>query len=84
VSALPGRPGDRYHCRVNGTVHTGLCGRCVHRRLVQSRRGSTFLLCGLSRTDPRYPRYPRLPVLLCDGFRDRSADDEHEEENDDG
>ncbi|MGH7443766.1 MAG: hypothetical protein ACREKM_02775 [Longimicrobiales bacterium] len=35
---------------------------------MRSRRGSTFLLCGLSRTDPRFPRYPRLPVLACTGF----------------
>lgn len=46
----------------------GLCAACVHRRVVRSRRGSTFLLCELSRTDARFPRYPTLPVLECVGF----------------
>ena len=50
-------------------IRAGLCTDCAHRRVVRSRRGSSFLLCGLSRTDPRFPRYPRLPVLACDGFR---------------
>lgn len=54
--------------RMTGTLPPGLCDACVHHRLVRSRRGSTFLLCGRSRIDPRYPRYPRLPVLACDGF----------------
>lgn len=54
-------------------IHAGLCAGCVHQRIVQSRRGSTFLLCGLSRSDPRFPRYPRLPVLACDGFAARPS-----------
>jgi len=56
------------------SVHAGLCTDCVHRRIVRSRRGSSFLLCGLSRTDPRFARYPRLPVLSCDGFRSAGAE----------
>ena len=35
---------------------------------VKNARGSTFLLCGLSATDPRFPKYPRLPVHACTGF----------------
>jgi hypothetical protein len=46
----------------------GLCGGCVHARVVKTARGSRFLFCELSRTDPRFPRYPNLPVLACDGF----------------
>jgi hypothetical protein len=46
----------------------GLCGICAHCRKIQSRRGSTFLLCERSRNDPRYPRYPPLPVFRCPGF----------------
>jgi hypothetical protein len=46
----------------------GLCETCAHRRLVPNTRGSVFLLCMLSRTDPRYPRYPRLPVSSCAGY----------------
>ncbi len=46
----------------------GLCARCRNARVVVSGRGSRFLLCALSRIDPRFPRYPRLPVLTCPGF----------------
>jgi hypothetical protein len=46
----------------------GLCGICRHRRVVESRKGSVFLLCELSREDARYPRYPPLPVFRCSGF----------------
>ncbi len=45
----------------------GLCGRCLHARIVENRHGSRFFLCGLSRTDRRFPRYPVLPVLRCAG-----------------
>jgi hypothetical protein len=56
-------------------VPAGLCDRCRHARVVTSGRGSRFVLCELSRTDPRFPRYPRLPVLTCAGFEpvDRDA-----------
>lgn len=46
----------------------GLCARCVHSRLILSGRGSRFVLCELSKTDPAFPRYPRLPVVACAGF----------------
>ena len=46
----------------------GLCERCIHMQLVTSAKGSTFYLCRLSFTDPRFPRYPALPVLACTGF----------------
>jgi pyrimidine operon attenuation protein / uracil phosphoribosyltransferase len=35
---------------------------------MESDRGSVFLLCALSGTDPRFRKYPRLPVLACDGY----------------
>ena len=47
----------------------GLCAGCVHARLVVSGRGSRFVLCERSRTDPLFPRYPPLPVRTCAGFR---------------
>ena len=50
------------------TLAPGLCGRCRFSRTVVNRRGSTFLLCSLSRHDPSFPRYPVLPVLSCAGF----------------
>jgi hypothetical protein len=51
----------------------GLCVRCVHVRSVTSGKGSTFLLCGKSATDPRFPKYPALPVLRCAGFTPADA-----------
>ena len=45
----------------------GLCTTCVHQRLIQSGRGSTFSMCLRHRDDPRYPKYPRLPVRVCPG-----------------
>ncbi|PYT38444.1 MAG: hypothetical protein DMG45_23750 [Acidobacteria bacterium] len=58
------------HPRSENT-QAGLCGDCVHSREVESARGSTFILCNLSLTDPRFPKYPRLPVLSCDGYKER-------------
>jgi hypothetical protein len=51
----------------------GLCADCRHAERIRSNKGSVFLLCGLSRTDPRFPKYPRLPVLACDGYRKTAA-----------
>jgi hypothetical protein len=45
----------------------GLCASCAHVRGVTSARGSSFVLCGRSQSDARYPKYPALPVLRCDG-----------------
>jgi aryl-alcohol dehydrogenase-like predicted oxidoreductase len=47
----------------------GLCASCVHRRVVTSSRGSMFILCERSATDPTFPRYPALPVVACRGYR---------------
>jgi len=46
----------------------GLCADCVHARGVESARGSAFILCELSATDPSFAKYPRLPVLRCSGY----------------
>jgi hypothetical protein len=51
----------------------GLCAGCLHGKLVVSGRGSRFVLCDRSRTDPRFPRYPTLPVISCTGFEIRAA-----------
>jgi hypothetical protein len=53
---------------------TGLCFRCEHSDRIMSTRGSTFYLCRLSVTDPRFHKYPRLPVLTCGGFSRRDGD----------
>jgi GrpB-like predicted nucleotidyltransferase (UPF0157 family) len=52
----------------------GLCSDCLHARRLESARGSVFILCNLSLSDPRFPKYPRLPVLACDGHRRRIND----------
>jgi hypothetical protein len=47
----------------------GLCAHCRYVRLVTSARGSTFLLCDRSRSEPEYyAKYPRLPVASCSGY----------------
>jgi hypothetical protein len=46
-----------------------LCDTCASMREVVTPRGSRFLLCQLSRTDPEYPKYPAQPVVKCDGYR---------------
>ena len=49
-------------------IPVGLCAECRYARPVTSGRGSTFLLCRRSESDPRFVRYPRLPVIHCAGF----------------
>jgi len=46
----------------------GLCATCVHSKIVKSERGSAFILCLRSKTDPAFPKYPPLPVRECVGF----------------
>jgi hypothetical protein len=59
--------------RISATewLMTGLCPACIHMKETGNDRGSLFLLCQLSRSDPRYPKYPRLPVLSCEGYREK-------------
>jgi hypothetical protein len=46
----------------------GLCPLCIHVRRITSAKGSTFLLCELAQSDPRFPKYPPQPRLVCSGF----------------
>ena len=48
-----------------------LCETCALMRVVITPKGSRFLLCQLSQTDPDYPKYPRQPVVRCEGYRER-------------
>jgi len=50
----------------------GLCADCANARGIESPRGSSFILCELSFTDPLFTKYPRLPVLACDGYKKNS------------
>ena len=47
-----------------------LCETCALMREIVTRKGSHFLLCQLSQTDPAYRKYPPQPVVQCgDGYR---------------
>jgi len=46
----------------------GLCESCRHARSIVSGKGSVFLMCELSKTDPRFRKYPPLPVMRCPGY----------------
>lgn len=52
----------------------GLCRLCVHAQVVENNRGSTFYLCRLSASDPRFAKYPCLPVVACVGFVPRRVE----------
>lgn len=53
--------------------NAGLCANCLHSRRIESARGSVFVLCQLSATDPRFAKYPSLPVLACRGYERNDA-----------
>jgi hypothetical protein len=45
-------------------------------REVISLKGSRFLLCRLSLTNPAYPKYPPKPVVRCDGYLPRETSEQ--------
>lgn len=55
--------------------YVGLCAGCRHHHWIVSGRGSRFLRCEKSFSDPAYPRYPQLPVFGCPGFVARGVED---------
>jgi hypothetical protein len=57
----------------------GLCATCCHVETIVSVRGSTFFLCQLAMTDPRFAKYPTLPVLACEGYEPLPARAREEE-----
>ena len=56
-----------------------LCERCALMREVVTPKGSRFLLCQLSQTDPAYSKYPPQPVVRCDGYRKKEQTEGAEE-----
>lgn len=50
---------------------SSLCERCTHVRIIQTPKGSRFLLCQVSQTDPRFVKYPAQPVVRCSGFQEK-------------
>jgi hypothetical protein len=62
---------------VEGNItREGLCADCDFARRIESARGSQFVLCERSRTDPAFPKYPRLPVIACAGYAPKSTPEE--------
>ena len=76
AAAMNGPKNDSQNAERPEVNAPGLCASCVHAQRIESSKGSTFVLCRLSYTDPRFVRYPRLPVLACDGYSPKGADNE--------
>src|SRR2546430_10434420 len=70
VPCLEGVPGEA------AAMSRSLCETCAWMREVVTPKGSRFLLCQLSKTDPAYPKYPPQPVVRCDGYRPREASEQ--------
>lgn len=49
-------------------MNSSLCEACAWMREVVTPKGSRFLLCQLSVSNPDYPKYPPQPVIRCDGY----------------
>ena len=49
----------------------GLCSSCEFMKLIESERGSKFVMCLKSKEDPGFRKYPPLPVLQCSGYQER-------------
>jgi hypothetical protein len=45
-----------------------LCQSCQWMRMIVSGRGSQFLLCQKSQSDPRFAKYPPQPIARCSGY----------------
>ena len=63
-----GLPGAIHASYASPMMLASLCQTCSHAREVTSGRGSVFLLCRRSQSDPAYPRYPHQPVVRCAGY----------------
>ena len=53
-----------------------LCETCARMREVITPKGSRFLLCRLSQTDPAFAKYPPQPVVHCAGYQQKDVTDE--------
>ena len=68
LQAGPGPSAAMSNWGVASHADPGLCATCGHVETIRSDRGSVFLRCKLSDTDPRFPKYPTLPVVECSGW----------------
>jgi hypothetical protein len=51
-------------------VKESLCEACAWMREIVTPKGSRFLLCRLSQTNPAFPKYPPQPVVRCEGYQE--------------
>ena len=79
-TAIEGPPGSAFWgvdvlARPFGSLETrtamshSLCETCTSMREIVTPKGSRFLLCQLSQTNPDFPKYPPQPVVRCDGYK---------------
>ena len=61
-----------------------LCETCASMREVITPKGSRFLLCQWSRTDPAYPKYPPQPVVRCGGYQPRATNEQDTKQGENG
>jgi hypothetical protein len=53
-----------------------LCETCAFMREIITPKGSRFLLCQLSKSDPAYPKYPPQPIVRCGGYQKKEKSEE--------
>ena len=53
-----------------------LCETCTWMREIVTPKGSRFLLCQLSQSNPNYPKYPPQPVVRCEGYQAKKKSEE--------
>ena len=56
-----------------------LCERCQLMREVTTPKGSRFLLCQLSITNPDFTKYPPQPIVTCEGYQEIDRQDMEKE-----
>ena len=66
------------------TTTRSLRETCAFVREVVTPKGSRFLRCRLSRSDPALPKYPPQPVVRCGGYRATGTNGKDAKRGDDG
>jgi hypothetical protein len=56
------------------SLNPSLCESCTSMREVVSGKGSRFLLCQLSATNPAFAKYPPQPIVRCSGYLPKIED----------
>jgi len=67
----------RNKSRKDAGMIESLCETCQNLQEVNTPKGSRFLLCRLSKSDPAYPKYPPQPIVRCDGYREKEKIEDH-------